>query len=48
MNLPEKEVRSLIKTGEISAIKLAGQYRIDRDEISWWVMQQKRFRDSEV
>lgn len=48
MNLQEKEVRSLIKDGEIKAIKLAGQYRIDRDEISWWVMQQKKFRESEV
>ena len=48
MNLQEKEVRGLIKTGEISAFKLAGQYRIDRDEIGWWVRQQKKFRESEV
>ena len=48
MKMTEKMIRDRIRDGEISANKVAGQYRIDREEIDWWLWQEERLREKEA
>jgi hypothetical protein len=41
MDLDRREIMELIDTGDLSAKKYAGKYMIQRDDIQWWLHQQK-------
>ena len=48
LNMSEPMVRELIREGDMNAFKAAGQYRIDREEIDWWLMERRRSEEMEV
>ena len=46
MDLTPDEVRRLIREGKLAAKKYGASYIIRRENISWWLEQQKRFAES--
>ena len=47
LDLTYNEIRRLIQTGELEARKYGTKYMVSRDDIKWFLLQQKLERENE-
>ena len=47
LDLTYNEIRRLIQTGELEARKYGTKYMISKDDIKWFLLQQKLERENE-